>query len=120
MARRKASKRGWLKLLFVVILVYSATFLVWSRVRTFKPSLQQERFWSFFPPPNGLAAVNPARWSQWKRNERVAATIFWPCVLLDEKLTKRRYWPARFADPPQVSVARLSAGEASPMPSRDG
>lgn len=106
MARRKRSNHGWLKLLLVGILIYGATFLVWSRARTFRFSLEQERVWSFFPPPGGLSLVNPAHWSKWKRNEKIAATIFWPCVLLDEKLTNRRYWPARFADPPRAIVVR--------------
>jgi hypothetical protein len=101
---KKSSKRRWLKLLLIAALLYVATFLVWSRVRTFRLSVDQDRFWSFFPPPGGLSTVNPTRWSQWKRNERIAGTVFWPCVLLDEKFTKRRYWPAHFADPPRVVI----------------
>ncbi len=46
--------------------------------------------------------LHPTYWSKWKKNERIAATIFWPCVLLDEKLTKRRYWPAKFTDAPRT------------------
>src|SRR5687767_2181768 len=100
MSRRKRSNRGWVKLLLIGFLVYAATFLAWSRVRTLRFSIDQGRVWSFFSPPAGLSTLNPARWSEWKRNEKIAATIFWPCVLLDEKLTRRRYWPARFADAP--------------------
>jgi hypothetical protein len=104
MARRKRSNRGWLKFFLVGILVYGATFLAWSRARTFRASVEQGWVWSFFPSPGGLATVNPSRWSRWKKKEKLAGTIFWPCILLDEKLTKRRYWPARFADPPRPSA----------------
>jgi len=102
MSRRKRSNRGWPKLLFLAVLIYAATFLVWSRARTFKLSSDQRRVWSFFAPPGGMSVVNPARWKQWKRKERIAATFFWPCVLLDERLTNRMYWPAQFADPPRI------------------
>jgi hypothetical protein len=101
MGRSRKSKRGWFRLFLVALLVYGTTFLVWSRARTFKLSLQQQRVWSFFPTPGGLATVNPTRWKQWKQNERIVGTVFWPCVLLDEKLTDRIYWPAQFADPPR-------------------
>ena len=135
MSRRKRSNRGFLKLFLVGILVYGATFLAWSRVRTFRASVEQGRVWSFFPPPVGLSTLNPARWSGWKRKEKVAGMIFWPCILLDEKFTQRRYWPARFADPPRpgaagsVRLARLTQfnpacapfyREASPAPAPDG
>ena len=100
MKRRKSARRN-LKLLLVGLLLYGATFLIWSRARTLRPSIDQGRVWSFFPTPAGLSTINPAQWSRWKRNEKAAAMIFWPCILLDERFTERLYWPAQFADPPR-------------------
>lgn len=101
MTRRKSSKRRTLRFLLVLLLIYAATFLVWSRVRTFRIEGESRRVWSFLPLPNGFPALNPARWTKWKRQERIAAMVFWPCVLLDEEFTDRVYWPARFADAPR-------------------
>ena len=102
MAKKKSSRLRWLKVLFVLALIYGATFLVWSRLRTFRVRGEQGQVWSFFTMPSGLAVANPQRWTEWKRNERVAATIFWPCIQLDERWTSRRYWPAVAADPSRL------------------
>ena len=109
MSRRKKSNHRWFKFFLAGILLYGGTFLVWSRARTFRLSVEQGRVWSFFPLPAGFSTINPARWSRWKRNEKIAATLFWPCILLDEKWTDRRYWPARFADPPRTVNSIIKA-----------
>ena len=101
MARRRSIKRN-VKLAAVLLVVYAATYLVWSRARTFSIEGESTRFWSFFPRPKGLPVLSPVHWSQWKRREKTAAMIFWPCVLLDEELTDRVYWPGRFADAPRL------------------
>ena len=91
-----------MRFVFVALLFYAATFLVWSRARTLTLQGNNGRVWSFFSPPSGLPMLNPNRWSEWKQKEKTAAIIFWPCVRLDEKWTVRRYWPARFAEPPRL------------------
>jgi hypothetical protein len=102
MAKRKSSRLRWVKSGLVLVLIYAATFLVWSRLRTSEVRGENRRMWSFFPMPAGLPALSPYRWSEWKKREKIAAIIFWPCVLADEKWTERWYWPQHFADPPRL------------------
>ncbi|HMJ90835.1 MAG TPA: hypothetical protein VK530_13525 [Candidatus Acidoferrum sp.] len=102
MARRKTSRLRWLRIVVLLFLIYAGVFLVWSRVRTFEVRGENRRMWSFCGMPGGLAALNPQRWNEWKQREKIAAIIFYPCVLLDERWTERWYWPRHFADPPQL------------------
>lgn len=102
MAKRKSSGFGWFKFVFVLLLIYAGTFLVWSRLRTFRVKGDDRQMWSFFAVPSGFQIANPQRWSDWKRNERIAATVFWPCIQLEERWTSRRYWPAIAAEPSRI------------------
>lgn len=102
MAKKKSSKLRWVKLIFVLVLLYAGTFLVWSHLRTFRLRGDDRQMWSFFAVPTGFSALNSARWNQWKKNERIVATIFWPCIHFDERWTNRRYWPAIAAEPSRL------------------
>ncbi len=102
MAKKKSPGLRWIKLLFVLALIYAGTFIVWSRLRTFRIKGDDRAMWSFFSVPSGFSTLSSERWSQWKQNERIAATIFWPCIQLDERSTSRRYWPAIAAEPSRL------------------
>lgn len=98
MAKKKSSGLRWLKVLLVLALIYIAVFFIWSRVRTFRVRGDNRTMWSFFEVPSGIGILNINRWDEWKRNERIAATIFWPGIQLDERWTERCYWPGISSD----------------------
>jgi hypothetical protein len=102
MARKKSSGLRWLKVLLVLALIYIAVFFVWSRVRTFRVRGDNRTMWSFFEAPSGFQLAIPNRWRQWKQRERVAATIFWPCIQAEERWTNRHYWPATITEPERL------------------
>lgn len=102
MAKRKSSTFGVFKLLLVFVLLYLVTFVAWSRLRTFRLRGHERQLWSFFAVPSGLAAATPKEWNEWKQREHLAAVVFWPCIILDERWTQRRYWPAMVAEPKRL------------------
>jgi hypothetical protein len=102
MAKKKSSSVRWFKVLLVLALLYAATFLVWSRLRSFRVRGDNRTMWSFFQAPSGFQLALPNNWRKWKERERIAATIFWPCIQLDERWTNRRYWPAIAAEPSRL------------------
>ena len=104
MAKSKSSRFRWVKFIFVLALIYACTFLVWSRMRTFRVQADNRMMWSFFSVPMGFQLAVPNYWRQWKERERIAATIFWPCIQLDERWTSRRYWPAIAAEPSRLLI----------------
>lgn len=99
MAKKKSSGARWLKLLLVLALLYVAAFFGWSRARTFRVRGDNRTMWSFFEVPTGFQLAVPNNWRKWKERERVAATLFWPCIQLDERWTSRCYWPALASEP---------------------
>jgi hypothetical protein len=100
--KKKSSLLGVVRLLLVFVLLYCFTFLVWSRLRTFRLRGHDRQMWSFFAVPSGLAAATPKSWNEWKKREHIVAVIFWPCIVLDERWTTRRYWPAIAAEPKRL------------------
>jgi uncharacterized protein (DUF433 family) len=99
---RSGHLRAWsLRTLAVICIVYFGTFLVLSRWPDsgYGPG---SRLWSFYRPPMGLVSLELLdKYRQygrsplegWKRLEQLPASIFRPCIWLEELLTNRRYLP---------------------------
>jgi hypothetical protein len=84
--------------LLCLLLVYCATYLVWSRCLAWRSGT----LWCFYPPPKGLTSVNltvlyySPRMSPeevWERQESLPRMFFRPCIVVDELLTGRMYLP---------------------------
>jgi hypothetical protein len=97
MAKKKSSVLRWLKIVALLIAAYLCAFVVMSRWRQIS-TRSDSRMWSFFEMP----MMNPLAVPDWKRRERIAAAIFWPCIQLEERWTNRRYWPAAANDPTRL------------------
>jgi hypothetical protein len=85
-------------LAFLVLTIYIASYLVWSRSFAWGGN----RLWSFFPPPAGLVSFElkdryrwfgQTPWEGWKHVESIPGTLFRPCIVVDECLSGRTYLP---------------------------
>ncbi len=86
----------------VSLTIYVAVFLSWSRSQTWITT-GPTPLWSFYNPPAGLLDLDDVRrhytvpgrdrMHVWRERERIPGLIFRPCILVDELLTNRRYYP---------------------------
>ena len=96
----------------VVILVYTATYLVWSRKTTWNlssTSNAKDKVWTFYRYPAGLMAIKTYKryytvpgkpWHElWWKRERIPATIFRPLIWLDYRITGRMHYPDQYKGP---------------------
>jgi hypothetical protein len=92
-------RRRWRLLLVTALLapvLYVASYLVWSRCFAWG----DEHLWAFFRPPYGLVSFDlldryrpfgATPDEGWEHLEAIPAAVYYPCTLLDERLTGRVY-----------------------------